>query len=400
MALWRKLLFVSYASISYVYRWVITFVILKFMATFLKPYKLEVISSMLAAGALGSMIGWPMYRLIRNVRKRGRLPDMKPTRVTMTVGAVVILLFVVFFLPLPVARVRETGLVQVHPNYIAQQHVEVPGRLEKLFVKEGQEVRKGQTLAEFSSVELDNRKLQATNKVDLSRKSVQAYDRQINEESDPDKKARLSDLRVRALQDLGKATAELQQVEAERNKLTLHAHRDGRVIGLPTSEEIGRTWIWNRDIPDKQDSTLFCSVGDRKRLRIIVPVSPPDLQVMKDDMGPPGSGKTLPVTVRIVGRGMTTWTGLVDSIPPSEARTVLPALSNKLGGPVAVRPGGDDPNHLVPQSQVFLVDVDLEDPDEAIALNSLAQVHIHCRYRSIAWWVWRTVSSTFDLRLM
>src|SRR5215470_7962562 len=47
MELWRRVLFVLYAVISYVYRWVITFVILWFMYNFLKPYKLGVISAML-----------------------------------------------------------------------------------------------------------------------------------------------------------------------------------------------------------------------------------------------------------------------------------------------------------------------------------------------------------------
>src|SRR5947209_6900478 len=66
MELRRRILFLVYAVVSYIYRWVITFVILKFMATFLKPYKLEIISSMLALAALASMIGWPLFRLIKN----------------------------------------------------------------------------------------------------------------------------------------------------------------------------------------------------------------------------------------------------------------------------------------------------------------------------------------------
>jgi putative peptide zinc metalloprotease protein len=101
----------------------------------------------------------------------------------------------------------------------------------------------------------------------------------------------------------------------------------------------------------------------------------------------------------MVGRGMKTWTGKVTYLPASEAKTIQPPMSSKLGGPVAVKPS-EDPNHLVPQSQVFLVDVDIDEPDDAIALNTLAQVHIHCRYRSISWWVWRTVSGTFDVRLL
>ena len=399
MQLWRRILFVTFAIVSYVYRWVITFVILKFMATFLRPYKLEVISSMLAAGALASMIGWPMYRLIRNTRKRGRLPDMKPARVTMTVAAVAALVLAVFLVPLPVSRVGMTGLVQVHPQYVAQRHVHVPGQLKKLYVSEGQHVTYNQVLAEFTSLELESRILRATTELEIKQKSLVALDRAISDETDPERKGQLQQQRFRAEEGRKKAKDEIEAAERERQKLVLRSPRDGVVIGLPLPEEIGKMWNWNRDIPDKENSTLFCSVGDRTKLRIIVPVAPSDLQVMKEDLEHPGGDKTLPVTIRVVGRGMKTWTGKVTTLPPSEAKTIPVALSTKVGGPIAIKPS-DDTQHLQPQSQVFLVDVDLEDPDEAISLNSLAQVHIHCRYRSCAWGIWRWVSSTFDLRLL
>src|SRR5947209_1924669 len=47
MALDRRVLFVAYAIVSYIYRWVITYSILYFMYNWLKPYKLGVISAML-----------------------------------------------------------------------------------------------------------------------------------------------------------------------------------------------------------------------------------------------------------------------------------------------------------------------------------------------------------------
>jgi hypothetical protein len=54
---------------------------------------------------------------------------------------------------------------------------------------------------------------------------------------------------------------------------------------------------------------------------------------------------------------------------------------------------------MAPLSQVFLVGVNFVKPDKAIAPGCLAQVKIHCEYRSAAWWTWRTISSTFDLGL-
>ena len=66
---------------------------------------------------------------------------------------------------------------------------------------------------------------------------------------------------------------------------------------------------------------------------------------------------------------------------------------------MAVKPGSK-PEEIVPQSQVYLVGIDILDPDDAICPGVLAQVKIHCRYRSAAWWVWRTISATFDLGLL
>src|SRR5262249_19158573 len=82
----RRILFVVYAIASYIYKWVVTFSILFFMSRFLKPYGLEVIGRLLAVAALASMLGWPAYRLGKNIYKRGRLPDMKRWRVA-TPGA-------------------------------------------------------------------------------------------------------------------------------------------------------------------------------------------------------------------------------------------------------------------------------------------------------------------------
>src|SRR5205807_7596883 len=88
MEMHRKVLFVAYAIVSYIYRWVVTFGILYFFYSFLRPYKLEVISNALALAAVASMTIWPVYRLCRNIHRRGRLPDMKRGRVMISTAVV------------------------------------------------------------------------------------------------------------------------------------------------------------------------------------------------------------------------------------------------------------------------------------------------------------------------
>src|SRR5205085_9724501 len=126
---------------------------------FLKPYRLQIVSQMLALGALASMIGWPVYRLGKNLNKRGRLPDMKAPRVTLSAIAVALVILFFFLVPLPVARVLQTALLQVHPDSQIQVFAprDLPGTggaiLKQLYVRDGDTVSEGQILAEFTSRE-------------------------------------------------------------------------------------------------------------------------------------------------------------------------------------------------------------------------------------------------------
>jgi putative peptide zinc metalloprotease protein len=394
MALWRRVLFVAYAVISYVYRWVITFVILTFMATFLKPYKLEVISTMLAVAAAGSMVGWPLFRLGKNLHKRGRLPDMKPTRTTITAAIVASLLLAFFFLPLPVSRVRQTGLVQVPPQYLETVHVEVPGILEKVHVREGQPVRKGAVLATFSSLEQQQQEEAAQSEYRIKFKLVQAYAEQIATVTDATEARNLQLQKTKAEGERDKAEKRLEQLREEgRRRLTLVSPRDGVVSGLPREDELKKLW-------QKDAAQPFCTVFDPRHLRVLVPVPPDDYELIRDNLKKTRArGEELEVTLRINGRGGQTWAGVVKVLPAAEAKEVPMALSQKAGGPLAVKPG-QNPSQVVPQTQVYLVGIEITDPDVAICPGQLAQVKVHNEYRSLAWWSWRSLSKTFDLGLL
>src|SRR5262245_7682852 len=148
MATGRKWLFVVYAIASWVYRWVVTFSIIWFLSDFLGP-KLKIISQMIAVLSLASMFIWPVYRVVKNIRQRGRLPDMKAKRVYATFAVAAALVAAFFFLPLPVSRVRETGLVAVHPDAGEPVGLVQPGVLMELRVEDGHRVRTGDAIAQF-----------------------------------------------------------------------------------------------------------------------------------------------------------------------------------------------------------------------------------------------------------
>jgi putative peptide zinc metalloprotease protein len=394
MARWRRTLFLVYAVVSYIYKWVITFFILYWMANFLKPYKLEVISTLLAALALGSMVGWPIARLSKNLYKRGRLPDMKPVRVTVSAAVVAAALFGFFFVPLPVSRIRHTGVVEVQPEHVRKVFVEVSGTLDKVHVVEGQIVKKGQMLAEFSNLDLQAEELDAKSRKDIAHQLIDGYRAQLVSATDSQEKTGLKQAIAKSIGDEEGARMKWDMAsKLNREHLTLRAPCDGAVMGLPKIDEVGKKW-------EKDQSAPFCSVGDPGRLRVLVPLTPDDYALVRDDLKErEKNGEKVPVTVRVQGRAALTWTGEVVNLPESEAKEIPIPLSNKVGGPLAIKPTSQ-PAHPEPQSQVFLVGINIDKPDRAIVPGVMAQVKIHCEYRSCAWWTWRAISSAFDLGLL
>ena len=396
MELKRRVLFVTYACVSWVYRWVVTFTILKFMSSFLKPYKLEIISTMLAVAALASMIGWPLWRLGKNIHKRGRLPDMKTVRVLVTATFVAALLLGFFFLPLPVSRVRQTGLVELQPGALQKVPVLVPGKPVKVFVEEGQFVKKGALLAQFQSFEVQKKESSLLAKIDEQTKLRDDFQRQLTTQAGltDDIRSQIDEKMRDAERQKGLLESQLKELREAEKLLVLRAPRDGVVIGLPKKEELLRPW--DRSELEKP----FCNIGDPTKLRLLVPISPDDFALVHSDYTKKThSGHILEATLRIHGFGGHLWNGRVSYLPKSADKTVPLQLTTKGGGPLATKPGSD-PNNPEPQSQVYLVGIDFETPpDRDISPGTLGQAKIHCEYRSCAWWTWRTLSATFDLGL-
>ncbi len=391
MALWRRILFVAFAVISYVYRWVVTFSILYFMSRWLEPYKLGVVSGMLAMGAAASMVGWPLYRLGKGMHKRGRLPDMKRVRVTLSsiaVGAVVLFFFAV---PLPVSRVRQPALVQVQEDAFRKVFVDVPGILDKLYVRDGDNVEQGDILAEFRNLQLEYELQENQSQFRVREGQLRIFKQQVSDTS------LLPQDRAMIQQNIAKLEGEreyyLKQLgmnDQLKAKLQLRAPQKGRVMSSPLVDDIGKYF-------ERDASTPFCSVGDPTKLRALMPVPPVDYNLLRVDREELAArGEELGVTLRVHGRDRFTWQGKLTHLEESEAKQIPVQLTNKSGGNIAVKPSSQ-PGVYVPQTQYYLVYVDFIDPDSAIQPGTIAQVKVHCRWRTTAWWAWRAFCSTFDL---
>jgi putative peptide zinc metalloprotease protein len=293
-----------------------------------------------------------------------------------------------------VSRVRELGVVQVQEDHKKVYYAQEPAILADIMVKEGQKVRSGTILAEFRSVKLDLEEAEVTTELNIRKEMLDELRRSYSQGGDKEK-AEVTRQIVTTEAELQEARDKVAQIQRAKAKMVLRADRDGVVMGLPRRDEIGKMW-------DKEQATPFCTIGDPTRLQVLLPVVPSDYDLVRDNLVKAKTRKEeLPVVIRVHGHDAETWEGRVrlDKLPSSEAKEVPEALSNKAGGPLAIKPSAD-PKALVPQNQVYLIPVEFVKPDSTICTGSLAQVKIHCEYRSLAWWTWRTICSTFDIGLL
>jgi putative peptide zinc metalloprotease protein len=496
MALWRKVLFVAYAIGSYIYRWVVTFAVLWFLYSFLRPYKLEVIGSMLALAALGSMLGWPLYQMGKNLHRRGRLPDMNRWRVLVTGGVLTAVLVFVCFVPVPVSRVRGMGLVQSLPESSAKVFVRHTAILEQLNVRPGDPVGAGDVLAVFRDRDLEADLEAARTKRDLSISHIHLLNQQKHLAKEHTLEKKLAIKISQAESDRLEASKRVEALEKTRSELlVLRAPRSG-VIGLaPRIDAVGKLF-------EKNPTQPFCTINEPGAVRVCLPLVTPEMNQLREtlersssaalatrkllhkpvtlacdrtpladalsalgkqagkvpfwlDLEPgaadkalvtfqtdrqelshaleemleplglsyrvvsepgsehdgaihirPAGGPEAPqqiapveITLRIQGRDRHTWKGRIVQLPESEARLIPLALSSRAGGPVAVKKAGSE-DSLVPQTQHYLVYIEILDADEAILPGTKAQVKIYCQPETCLHWAWRTINNTFDLGLL
>jgi putative peptide zinc metalloprotease protein len=392
MAPGRKVLFVVYAVASYVYRWVVTFSIIWFLADFLGP-QLKILSRMLAVASLASMFIWPVYRMIKGVRQRGRLPDMKPKRAYATLAVFAGLVAAFFLVPLPVSKVRETGLVKEHAEHTEAVGLSAPGHLVSLHVRDGQAVRKGDLLARFDSRELREQLAEAAAKRDEQRAARDAA-RDAEVAGGP---LYREQNRVEAATAQQKMNEHAEQVTILTRQLKdlgdLYAPRDGVVMGLPKRSEAGKLFGQY----SAQEKPV-CHVGDPARLVVQLPVNSTEYVLLTEDLAA-NKGKPLDADVYVAGRTDRLFKGVVRRVPDADAKQVPIALTQRANGPLAVKSAGEQGQEITPVAKTYLVEVELLDPDPSLVSGAQVAVKVHCRWRTAAWWVGRKLAEALDIGL-
>lgn len=392
MAPGRKVLFVVYAVTSWVYRWVIMFSIIWMLADFLGP-QLKILSHMIAIMSLCSMFIWPIYRMVKNITRRGRLPDMKTKRVWITLTVAAAMLGTFFFMPLPISRVRETSLVTVDPDYSLSIGLTEPATLVAIEVTEGQTVKQGQLLLRFKSFTLTEEILHTEAQQQEAALVAADLRNQLESQKDlpPSARQELQQNETTALARAASYELQLKVLRQREAAFEIRSPRDGVVLGVPKRRDINM--FFDRSYLDAQP---LLTVADPGRLQLKMPVSPNDFRLMKDDLA---VLQQLEVSIYVKGRTDHTFQGLVKRLPDSDAKQVPVGLTQRAGGPLAVKQAGDKGEETVPVAQTYVVPIELLDPDGTIQPGALVNAKVHCRWRTGAWWVGRFIATALDIGL-
>jgi putative peptide zinc metalloprotease protein len=124
-----------------------------------------------------------------------------------------------------------------------------------------------------------------------------------------------------------------------------------------------------------------------------VPVSPVEYRLLKQDLPPGGE---LAVSVLVKGQTAEMISGALRRLPESDARQVPIGLTQRAGGPLAVKQSGEQGADVTPVAQVYLVEIDLTNAGGTVRPGQLVATKVHCQWRTGAWWVARALSTALD----
>ena len=369
----RRSLFVIYAIASYIYRWVVSFSILYFLSQFLKPYKLQSISYMIAAGSLVPLLGMPLYQMIKFVRQPGRMRKVKKVRAGVFAAATVAVVTLVLLIPTPLRVQGTLVLTAAKPTEI---YAEVPGRLEEINVKDGDFVKEGDVLATLSNPEKRLEYLQMEEQSSANHVKGVFY----GAASDAASRA-MSVQCFNAERDLEPA---INKIADQIGKLTITAPRDGQVIGVPHKEFRGQYLK-----PGKP----FFEIGDPHKLEAHILLDQSDIDLVRTH------GKNKPTAwVKVYGTSETTWKSYVAEVSERNSDEINPAQTTTAGGEIATK---QDPKtgNAKPLNAVYEVIIPVENPDLLLQPGLRGFAKIDGGHSTLAWWVWRSLTKTFHFTL-
>lgn len=387
----NQIFFAMYSIASAVYRWFITLSILLFLYKFWKPYRLEIVGTILGMMSLVGLVGVPLWQVGKFFYVPGRADQVKKPRMYATLAGLVLLVLAAFTVPLP-HRVWCT--LEIQPRKAAPVYVEVPGVLDDLQIRSGQTVSKGQVLARLRNVDLEL----DINKLEMSRDQYRIQIDNLRKQHFRDNKA--GDELPQLREALATVEGQLKEKRSDLQRLLLVAPRDGTVLppqermrhedpeeqlprwqGTPLEPENVGSYLESRE--------LFCQIGNPQQMEAILVIDQADIEFVDT---------TQKVDLKLDELPGETFHGEIAEVAKIDLKVTPHRLSSRSGGDVASKA---DPQTGVerPQTTSFQARVPLEAEEGVLRIGLRGHAKVHTAWLPLSTQLWQLIAHTFHFRM-
>ncbi len=385
----NQILFALYTVASTVYSWVVVFSILFFLNKVFQPYRLQVIGQIIAAAAIVSLVGRPLWSVGKFFYVPGRTDQVKKPRMYATMGIVAAVIAAFLFLPLPY---HVYCTLQVQPHKPDPVYVDVGGRLETLHVKPGQTVEPGAPLADLKSIDLEISIAELQRQRDQYSAQLESLRRQRYDDASAGLQIPQVQKSLEAVED------ELRDKKSDLDRLHLVAKRAGVVYpppSMPAKQHETKLASWHgTPLEDRNlgatlvPGTLFCQIGDRDKFDALLIVDQADMDSVH---------LSQKVKVMLDQSPGNVYHSEITELSPEPMAVVPKSLSNKAGGSIETKT--DESGVPKPASTSYEARVPLDDSDNLLVPGLKGQAKIAADYHSLGWRLWRFIQSTFNFKL-
>jgi len=325
----------------------------------------------------------------------GRWDKVKKPRMYLSLGGLALIVAAVVFVPLPY---HVMAVLEVQARDASSVYVDVPGRLDALYVQPGDRVDTGKALAQLANIDLDLQISELlTQKSQYEARLVGLEWRRVR---DPLAGADIPEIK-KILEGVNKQLAEIQ---VKKDKLRLTAKAGGAVLPPPWNSPPREdpdaplpSWSGTPFMPQNggaylEEGTLFCQIGNPRNMEAVLIIDQADIEFIR---------KGQKVDLKLDQLPHDRLHGEIEELAQSDLKFVSRRLSPKGKGEV---PTVTDPTTGAerPQSTSYQARVPLDDPEGLlrIGLRGRAKVYMdRALWQTLGARFWRLVTRTFNFRL-
>jgi putative peptide zinc metalloprotease protein len=388
----KQWLFATYTVASAIYRWIVVLSILYFLNKVFEPYRLKIIGQIIALGALYGLLLQPLVKVYKFFKVPGRLGKVKRLRMYATIAILVAVAAAVWFIPLPS---RVFAPLEVQARQAASVYAEVDGILDKVLVEPGDQVTKGQVLAELRDANNDLAITDLTGRAEVLRAELAGLERLRF--ADP----RASEQIETVEKNLASIEEQLEKAKLDREKLRLVAPRDGTVLPPPLVEDRpdagNKLDTWSGSPFQKENlgtllvtGTKFCQIGDPNCLEARLVIDQGDVEFVV-----PGQK----VEIMLAQSAEYVYVSHIEQVSTEDLKVAPTHLSSLHGGPLPTQMSASGvPRPLSPVFEA-VVPLPQEDRYGLMRLGLVGRAKISTAPRTLFDRVSRYIARTFNFEL-